>query len=84
MNIYKLDDKQYDVSKLDVEAQSIFHFLIHAKKRADEHREELFILTEAYTSLATKLNERCDDAALVKEEQEIDNIVRDVPTFVEE
>ena len=83
MNIYELDDKQYDVSKLDAEAQSIFSLLIKAKQRADGHREELFILTEAYTSLSEKLNKRCDDAALVKEEQKIDNIIRDVPTFVE-
>ena len=74
MNIYELEGEKYDVSKLDTEAQSIFHFLIHAKKKADEHREELFILTEAYTSLAKKLNERCDDDALVKEE--------DLPEFV--
>jgi len=83
MNIYELEGKQYDVSKLTPEAQGIFSLLIKAKKRADGHREELFILTRAYTSLAEELNTLCDPIALVKEEQEIDNIIRDVPTFVE-
>ena len=68
MNIYELDDKQYDVSKFTIEAQRIFSVLIKARQKADAHREELFILTRAYTSLAEELNASCGPEALVKEE----------------
>ena len=74
MNIYELDGKQYDVSKFTIEAQGIFSLLIKAKQKAEAHREELFILTRAYTSLAEELNASCNSKALITEE--------DLPEFV--
>ena len=63
--IYELDGKQYDVSKLDEESQRLFSLLIIAKRQADEHREQLIILNESYTSFAKTLNSKCVDEALI-------------------
>jgi len=59
--IYELDGKPYDVSKLDADSQSLFSLLVTTKQKADEHREQLIILTEAYTSFANRLNTKCKD-----------------------
>lgn len=71
MNVYELDGKQYDVSKFSIEAQGIFSLLVKSKQKADAHREELFILTRAYTSLSEELNSSCDAETLIKEDEDL-------------
>ncbi len=63
---YELDGKRYDIAKLDEDAQGIFSLLVTAKKQADEHREQLIILTEAYSNFALRLNAKCVDEALIE------------------
>lgn len=83
MNIYELGDSKYDVSKLTPKAQELFSLLVIARKRGDAHREDLFFITKACNNLVEELNSLCDPSALIEDKQEIDNIIRDVPTFVE-
>lgn len=70
MNTYIVDDKQYDVSKLDEEAQSLFSALVNANNEANGLRQRLFVLNEATNSISSKLNEKLTDDALVQDEEE--------------
>ena len=70
MNTYIVDDKQYDVSKLDEEAQSLFSALVNTNNEANGLRQRLFVLNEATTSISSKLNEKLTDDALVQDEED--------------
>ena len=66
MNTYKLDDKEYDVSKLDKAGQTLFSALVAADTEANELRKRLLIFIEAANSIKLKLDSKLTDDALIR------------------
>lgn len=69
-NTYKLDDKKYDIAKIQPEGQKAFALLAQAERDFLEINDRLSIAKAATIALHQKLQEYLTDDALVTDTDE--------------